>query len=473
MDKFLDMRFDMNIIKTHGVTLYGGNDEYKIVLRPLCDEHLPLLYKWNANPEVTYWTEGGTNEANIIYDSNTVHQIYGGVSQNNLCFLVEVNGASIGECWLQRMNLPEVRAMYNDTLDVRRIDMSIGEKAYWSKGIGTLFIGMLIDYAFNGENVDLLHCFCEDYNIRSRRVWEKNGFKQVLAEPLLPQPQKGKWQYHYRLTREEYINNMNEATRKDWDAHSDEYFSSGNEDYDIIATAPERAFPAEVWEMLRTALPDLRGKRVLVPSSGDNIAAFGLYLLGAEVTSTDISDNQLSNAKKIADTRGWNVKFQQADSMTLDGLQDGAFDLVYTSNGVHVWISDLAMMYRSFNRVLKPGGQYIFFDTHPFSRPFDDSGSVIKIEKDYRDVGPFGDVPNYHWRVEDFLRSLIAAGFTLEDYRDLHSSQTDLLSYDYIYYGEYGTYAAREADGGARYDWRNNPWAALPQKIAVSASARK
>jgi len=37
----------MSIIKTHDVTLYGGND-VDIVLRPLCDDHLPLLYKWCA-----------------------------------------------------------------------------------------------------------------------------------------------------------------------------------------------------------------------------------------------------------------------------------------------------------------------------------------------------------------------------------------------------------------------------------------
>ena len=54
----------MSIIKTHDITLYGGNDEYNIVLRPLCDEHLPYLYKWNADPEVLYWTEGCTAETN-------------------------------------------------------------------------------------------------------------------------------------------------------------------------------------------------------------------------------------------------------------------------------------------------------------------------------------------------------------------------------------------------------------------------
>lgn len=194
----------MRIIRSHDITLYGGNDGYHIVLRPLSDEHLPYLYKWNADPEVLYWTEGG-EDVPLSYSPEIVHEIYGGISQNNLCFAVEVNGDIIGECWLQKMNLPNVNAMYDETVDVRRIDMAIGEKAYWGKGIGTLFIKMLIDYAFQQEKVDVLHCFCEDYNVRSKRVWEKNGFKLILTEEL-PQPQKGKLQYHWRLTKDEYQN---------------------------------------------------------------------------------------------------------------------------------------------------------------------------------------------------------------------------------------------------------------------------
>ena len=39
---------NMSIIRSYSITLYGGNDDYEIVLRPLSDEHLPYLYQWNA-----------------------------------------------------------------------------------------------------------------------------------------------------------------------------------------------------------------------------------------------------------------------------------------------------------------------------------------------------------------------------------------------------------------------------------------
>lgn len=196
----------MSIIKTHDITLYGGNIEFDIVLKPLCDEHLPLLYKWCADPEILYWTEGGTDDPYLSYDHDTVHDIYGGVSQNAFCFLVEANGFPIGECWLQKMNLPNVIAMYPSGTDVRRIDMSIGEKEYWNKGIGTMMIHVLIDFAFTNENIDVLHCFCEDYNIRSCRVWEKSGLELVFTEEL-PQPQKGKLQFHWRVRKQKYLAN--------------------------------------------------------------------------------------------------------------------------------------------------------------------------------------------------------------------------------------------------------------------------
>ena len=51
--------------------------------------------------------------------------------------------------------------MYADSTDVRRIDMSIGEKNYWGKGIGTLFIGMLVKYAFECEHVDVYIVFAK------------------------------------------------------------------------------------------------------------------------------------------------------------------------------------------------------------------------------------------------------------------------------------------------------------------------
>ena len=192
----------MSIIKPHNVTLYGSAGEYSIILRPMCDDHLPLLYQWNADPEVLYWSDGSDVQA---HDAETVHNIYGKSSQTGFCFIVEVNGSSVGECWLCKMNYKHILERHPETSDIRRIDMVIGEKSYWNKGIGTALVRMLVDFSFNGEYVDVLYGMVFDFNDRSRRVFEKNGFQLFLREPSTDPDAKVKEELFLRLARAEYI----------------------------------------------------------------------------------------------------------------------------------------------------------------------------------------------------------------------------------------------------------------------------
>jgi len=267
---------------------------------------------------------------------------------------------------------------------------------------------------------------------------------------------------------------MNEKTQADWDACSDEYFDGEDRLITIgeIKRSPERAFPRETWEMLEEAFPDFTGKKVLVPSCGNSYAVYAFHLLGAEVTAADLSSQQIKNAKRDAENQGWDIQFIQADSMTLEGLPDGEFDLIHTSNGAHVWIGDLGMMYGNFRRVLKPGGAYIFFETHPFHRPFLDAGfkgfKQVKVKKPYSDTRGC-DETEFHWRVEDFMRALLGAGFAIEDFRELMPHEDDLSGHMW----HYGSYQEREKDNFARYDWRKNPLAALPAWLAMRAINEK
>ncbi len=184
------------IIQSHDITLYGSTNDHDIILRPLCDAHLPLLYKWNADPEVLYWVDGKDAKGS---DPEGVHDIWRMVSPQALCFLIEADGTPIGECWLQEMHEKQ-RSIYcpqePESLDVRRIDMSVGENDWWGQGIGTTLIRMLVDYAFHSEQADVLYGIVFDYNMRSRRVFEKNGFTPVELFDIGDGPM-----VKYRLTR--------------------------------------------------------------------------------------------------------------------------------------------------------------------------------------------------------------------------------------------------------------------------------
>lgn len=257
---------------------------------------------------------------------------------------------------------------------------------------------------------------------------------------------------------------MDNNTRKLWNDNSDEYYKriyNVNGNAARLKADPWWAFPAPVREMLRSTFDSFDGLHVLVPSSGDNGAVFAFHMLGASVTSADISERQLENAKKLADGEGWNIKFIHADSMTLDGIQDEKFDLVYTSNGVHVWVDDLTAMYSNFRRVLKPNGRYIMFEVHPFNRPFDDSGSEIKLVKDYNNIA------GNHWRVMDFYNALVAQDFEVQHMEEFHAEPG---SHDLWFYK---TIVEAEADGNRKFDMKLNSWAALPAWIGFSAMKKR
>ena len=258
---------------------------------------------------------------------------------------------------------------------------------------------------------------------------------------------------------------MNNGVMNMWNNCSDEYFKDIQIGIDQIMANAEAAFPVTVWKMICNEFTTLRGKRVLVPSSGDNIAVFGFHLLGAKVTSCDIAERQLVNAKKVADANDWDIKFIRQDSMELPDIPDGEYDLVYTSNGVHVWINDLPKMYRNFNRVLKPHGKYIMFETHPFIRPFDTSGTEIKVCKPYEDTGPFvsGEEITFGWRIMDLFNVVLDSGFNITHMQEFHPGKGEYLQWFYSHHLE------AEEDDCKKLDWRQNPWAALPQCIGFTA----
>lgn len=188
----------MSIIREHDITLYGNKD---IVLRPLTDLHLPLLYKWCSDLEVLYWSEG--DDVIEPYDEATVNLIYGSVSQNAFCFIIETAGTPVGECWLQKMNIKEISDRYPADVDVRRIDYCIGEKENWGKGIGTVFLRMLLNFAFEVQNVDVLYIMPSDYNVRSVRLVERAGFELEMKIPL-PNSQKAEFELLYKMSLKDY-----------------------------------------------------------------------------------------------------------------------------------------------------------------------------------------------------------------------------------------------------------------------------
>lgn len=185
----------MSCIVTHDVCLRGRCGAGEICLRPVSDADIPLLCELNADPRALRWS----SESEEPYTEEMVRQIWGYVSPMALCFIIEAEGVPVGDCWLQKMNLPQVIARYPEGTDIRRIDMSIGRVDYWGQGIGTAMVELLMEYAFAVEHADVLHCMCDSRNTRSDRIWNRLGFELVWKD------EPGCYENHYALKREMYL----------------------------------------------------------------------------------------------------------------------------------------------------------------------------------------------------------------------------------------------------------------------------
>ncbi len=253
------------------------------------------------------------------------------------------------------------------------------------------------------------------------------------------------------------MDELHQANQRYWDGIAQDWHALRDRDqlWKVIPQQPALAFDGEALAMIRQYAPDLRGKRACVVGSGDNYVAFALAGMGAKVTSTDISTRQLEIARQRAASLGLAITFHQSDATRLDGLADGAFDLACSSNGFFVWISEPGSVFRSIFRVLKPGGYYIFYDVHPFQRPWKDQAAPLEMEKPYSETGPFvneeaGQVNyEFNWRLSDLLNPLLDSGLVICKLAETPAQARFWQDFSY------------EAGGESRLlDWRDNPRAA-------------
>ena len=190
------------MLKRHNVVLRDSSKcAYDLRLRPMTEEDWPILLERNNDPDVLHYAEHDDIKS---YTLEQVQELYCAVCENAICFIIEANGEPIGECWLQRMNIDRVLKMYPNA-DCRRIDLTIGAKQYWGKGLGTRVIRLLTEFGFCHEGVDVIYePGVADYNSRSLRAFQKAGFK-VVAQTKVEPGRKAGTLYDLVLTRDQFF----------------------------------------------------------------------------------------------------------------------------------------------------------------------------------------------------------------------------------------------------------------------------
>ena len=261
------------------------------------------------------------------------------------------------------------------------------------------------------------------------------------------------------------MNAVHDTNRRYWDRAAGGWEKLSEEDgfWRRCVEEPDLAFAGGALELIREFGGDLSGKDVCVLGSGDNLAALALAGMGANVVSTDISERRLEIASNRAARLALPITFVQADAGDLAPLGDAEFDLVCSTNGFFVWISDLSAVFGEASRILRPGGHYVFYDIHPFQRPWRDQARPIAVEKSYWETGPLEDQEErtfeFHWTLADILNPLAASGLILR--RILESPAKDSRYWQ--------DHAYMPGTDDSLLDWDGNPRAALPVWLAAAA----
>lgn len=263
------------------------------------------------------------------------------------------------------------------------------------------------------------------------------------------------------------MNDMHEANRSHWDSASGNWRRLRDKDqlWRRCPEEPSLALRKGTLFLIEEFVGQLEGKRVCVIGSGDNYAAFALVGMGAVVTSTDISEKQLEVAMSRAEELGLTIDFIRADAADLSSVGEEEFDLVCSTNGFFVWIAEPNRVFTAVNTILKPGGHYIFYDIHPFLRPWKNQRSPIEMEKPYFETGPFendgstGPTYEFNWTLSDILNPLLESGLILRRIVE-EPAQDSRFWQDHSYVS---------ATDDSLLDWKSNPRAGLPVWMTLAA----
>jgi SAM-dependent methyltransferase len=114
--------------------------------------------------------------------------------------------------------------------------------------------------------------------------------------------------------------------------------------------------------LVRKALGELRGKRVLHLLAGTGEATIELAELGATVTGVEPSAARLD----VARGRAPSVLWIEAEPDSLPGqLRRGRFDLVYAGPGTLASLHDVDGLAAGAAAAARKGGDVLLFDEHP------------------------------------------------------------------------------------------------------------
>jgi SAM-dependent methyltransferase len=158
---------------------------------------------------------------------------------------------------------------------------------------------------------------------------------------------------------------------------------------------------AELGPVLVEASGVQRGDRVLDVAAGSGNAAIPAALAGASVVASDLTPELLETGRRLAEERGVELDWQQADAEALP-FADDEFDTVLSVVGV-MFAPHHQASADELVRVCRPGGTLGLLSWTPEGF----IGQMFAVMKPYAPPPPPGAQPPPLWGREDHVRALL------------------------------------------------------------------
>ena len=184
-------------------------------------------------------------------------------------------------------------------------------------------------------------------------------------------------------------------------------------------------------------LGDINNKTILHLQCHFGQDTLSMARMGATVTGIDFSVAAIAEARKLNDTLSLNATFICADVYHLPASLHYRHDIVFSSYGTIVWLPDIKKWATAIASCLRPGGRFIFVETHPLALMFDDDFTAIKYS--YFDtgviveteVGTYADraadihMKSMTWNhsLSDVMQALINAGLSISHFQEYNYSE--------------------------------------------------
>jgi SAM-dependent methyltransferase len=155
----------------------------------------------------------------------------------------------------------------------------------------------------------------------------------------------------------------------------------------------------------------LQGQRVLELGSGARSSAVAMARQGATVVVVDPHPERLAETRVVAEDEEVRIEWHDADLADLAFLRGDSMDLAFSAGAVSE-VEDLNRLFRQVQRVLKPGGHFVFSYEHPAMTAAHDRSYFDRRPLPVRSDGI--ELQAHPRPLEVVFTALVRAGFQIE-----------------------------------------------------------